>query len=73
MKSINELNYRCCFCNQSIASSKVNPAEINILINFDKTDDQQYNQTFFCHTLCFKEKLDNALKMHFHLHNILRD
>jgi hypothetical protein len=68
---MSDLQYRCCFCNTSIKSSKTDPADINVLINIDKEKEQQYNQTFYCHVECFREKLDNAIKMHFHLHNIL--
>jgi len=56
-----------------IESSKTDPADVNVLINIDKSKDQQYNQTFYCHTHCFREKLHDAMQMHFHLHNILDD
>lgn len=69
----NELNFKCCFCNQTILSSKTDPAEINVLINIDKSEDQQYSQNFYCHIACFKEKLHEKIAMHFHLHNILED
>jgi len=66
-----ELNFRCCFYNTKVGSSKVDPTNINILINFDKKEESQYNQDFFCHVNCFQKKLHDAIKMHFHLHNIL--
>ena len=56
-----------------IESSKTDPADVNVLINIDKPKEQQYNQTFYCHVHCFREKLHNAMHMHFHLHNILDD
>ena len=65
-----ELQFLCCFCNQSISSSNMDPAEINILINIDKSNDRQYNQTFFCHTLCFKERLDDKIKISFYLQTL---
>jgi hypothetical protein len=70
---MNELNYRCCFCNQLIEPSKTDPADVNVLINIDKGKEQQYNQTFYCHTQCFREKMHLSMQMHFHLHNILDD
>jgi formiminotetrahydrofolate cyclodeaminase len=70
---MNGLKFRCCFCNKGIESSKTNPAEINVLINLDKSKDQQYNQNFYCHVECFREKIHEAMRMHFHLHNILDD
>ena len=39
-----KLDLLCCFCNQGIELSKVNPADLNIQINFDKPKDQQYSQ-----------------------------
>lgn len=66
-----ELKFTCCFCGKTIKSSKTDPAHINVLINFDKIADRQFSQDFFCHVDCFREKLDNKIKMHFHLHNIL--
>ena len=65
------LNFLCCFCNQTIESSHVNPCDINILINVNKHKDQQYNQSFYCHIACFREKLNPALKLHFHIATIL--
>ena len=66
-----ELSYMCCLCNQGIESSKVNPAELIIMINYDKERTEQYSQIFFCHIECFRKNLNDDIKMHFHLHNIL--
>lgn len=56
------LKYRCCFCNQMIESTNVDPCDVNILINYDKAKEQQDNQTFWCHIRCFREKLHNEIK-----------
>lgn len=59
-----ELKYRCCFCNNMIKSTEVDPCDLNILINIDKPKDKQDNQTFYCHINCFREKLHtDILKM----------
>jgi hypothetical protein len=68
---MNNLEYICCFCNRSIESSKTDPTDINIAVNVGKKSYQQANQTLYCHVQCFREKLHDAMKMHFHLHNIL--
>jgi hypothetical protein len=68
---MNQYGFLCCFCNQSIESSETGLADISIMINIDKSKDQQYDQFFWCHVQCFEEKLHDAMKMHFHLHNIL--
>ena len=65
-----KLDFVCCFCNKGIESSKFNPAEINILINFDKSKDIQYNQSFFCHIECFRDKIHEELKKCFYLQSI---
>lgn len=51
------LQYRCCFCNLMIKSTNVDPCDLNILINCDKSKEKQDNQTFYCHINCFREKL----------------
>ena len=59
---MNELHYRCCFCNIIIKSDEVNPCDLNILINIDKSKDKQDNQTFYCHINCFKDKLHDEIE-----------
>jgi hypothetical protein len=66
-----KLLFTCCFCNKVIKPSKVDPSELSIMINFDKSIDKQCSQTFFCHADCFRGHLDKDIRMHFHLHNIL--
>ena len=39
-----DLGFTCCFCNNGIASDKVNPCDLNILINMDKPKDKQDNR-----------------------------
>jgi hypothetical protein len=34
----------CCFCGEGITSSPIDPCSINILINWDKSEDKQYSQ-----------------------------
>lgn len=59
---IQEFKYRCCFCNKIIESDKVNPCDLNILINIDKPKEKQDNQTFYCHIDCFKDRLHEEIK-----------
>lgn len=70
---MNEYKFKCCYCAQSIESSSVDPTDISVIINIDKEKDQQMSQDFYCHVNCFREKLHDSIKMHFHLHNILDD
>jgi len=63
--------YICCFCDNLIISSNGNPTEIDMVVNFDKSKLQQDRQTFYCHMECFKEKLNNNFKIHFHLDSFI--
>lgn len=56
------LRYRCCFCDQMIVSTNVDPCDLNILINYDKSKDRQDNQTFWCHIECFRKSLHDDIK-----------
>jgi hypothetical protein len=59
---IDKLECTCCFCNQGIVSTSVDPCDLNILINWDKPKNDQMNQSFYCHIACFKEKLHSKMK-----------
>jgi hypothetical protein len=59
---IEEINYRCCFCNTKIESSSVDPCDVNILINIDKPEEKRDSQTFYCHVNCFKSKMHTTMK-----------
>lgn len=51
------MNMICCFCNKDINSDNINPCALNILINWDKTIEEQNGQTFWCHLECFRKSL----------------
>lgn len=57
-----DINYKCCFCGTIIKSTKIDPCDLNILINVDKAKNYQDNQTFYCHIDCFRNTLDNQIK-----------
>lgn len=54
---IKQLNFDCCFCDNNIKLSTVDPCNISILINIDKDKKKQYNQNFWCHLACFRKIL----------------
>ncbi len=64
------LGFSCCFCSQSIMALDKYPADLHITVNIDKSEDQQHDQFFFCHTDCFKNKLHNNIKSYFTLEQI---
>lgn len=58
------LLYRCCFCDKIIKSTNVDPCDLNVLINCDKSKEKQDNQSFYCHINCLREKLhENLIKL----------
>lgn len=61
---MNELKFTCCFCVGGIASSKTDPCDLNVLVNIDEPKQKQYNQTFYCHLQCFKEKLSKRIPLY---------
>ncbi len=61
-------NVICCFCNKNIKSDEINPCDINILTNWDKSKERQHNQTFWCHVECFREKLHKDVQKNLVVH-----
>jgi hypothetical protein len=60
----NHSGVMCCFCNESIKITNIDPCDIDILINWDKSKEKQHNQTFWCHLECFREKLHTNIRIH---------
>lgn len=58
------IKYQCCFCGKNIESTNIDPCSINAMINFDKTEDKQHHQDFFCHFLCLKKILDKNVPLY---------
>lgn len=63
-----QIKISCCFCNTTIESSEINPCEIILLSNWDKSKEKQHAQNFWCHYECFKEKLNSNIQQHLMLH-----
>lgn len=59
------LGYTCCFCNSSIESTQIDPCNINVLGQYDKTTKDKPSQDFYCHFECFKEKLHQEITGYF--------
>lgn len=70
---MNSDNVLCCFCNENIKSDEINPCDLNILTNWDKSTDKQHNQTFWCHLACFREKLHQKMQLHLVVHLLTDD
>jgi hypothetical protein len=57
MDGMNDVGVMCCFCGKSIESSHIDPCSMNVLINWDKSQNEQYSQDFYCHIACLKKCL----------------
>ncbi len=58
----------CSFCNEGIESTHIDPCDLTILINCDKSQNEQHNQTFWCHLECFKQALHIKVQPHLAVH-----
>lgn len=52
-----ELNYRCCFCNEMVKLCGEDPCHLLISTKVDRAEDEQMDQTFYCHKDCFRQIL----------------
>jgi hypothetical protein len=59
VKEFKGIELQCCFCSNGIRTGVINPCNLSILSNVDKTQGKQSNQLFFCHAECFKLALHN--------------
>jgi len=59
------VNFQCCICGDSIdRESKIDPCGITIFSNVDKDEQEQKEQTFFCHYECFCNSMDSGVRLH---------
>jgi hypothetical protein len=60
---LNEINgFECCFCKQSIEENKVDPVDINIVLNEDMQLKTGSFQNFYCHFDCLKKRLHKDIQ-----------
>lgn len=55
---------RCCFCNQGIKESAVDPLDISVISNEEKGNPDSF-QLFYAHFICFKQKLHKDIQGYF--------
>ncbi len=55
--NVNEFETQCCFCGKGIDSSQSDPCSLNIMVNYNKSRDRQFEQFFLCHIACFKNSI----------------
>jgi len=59
------VTYECCFCGEHIdENSKLDPCFVTLDSNFEDEENQQLEQGFFAHYICFKNSLHPGVAMH---------
>jgi hypothetical protein len=51
-----------CFCKNDTGVDSINPCDINVLTDWNRTTKKQDNQTFYCHIECFKCVLHETIR-----------
>ncbi len=61
---MNKEKFVCCFCGKTIESTNVDITALLVLSNWDKSEELQQNQQFFCHMKCLKDRLDKQIPLY---------
>jgi hypothetical protein len=56
--------FMCCFCNESIEENKIDPCDINVVINSEicKPSCERTSQNFYAHFKCLQEKFHKNIQ-----------
>ena len=60
---LDNLQFACCFCGDSIEKAFVDPCALVFIARWDRSEDEQASQQFWCHAECFERAAPNA-EMH---------
>ena len=61
---MNELTYQCCFCGELVKANNSSLISILAILNWNNEIKEQHEQQFFCHVLCFKQKLNPQVPLY---------
>ncbi|MBX3287765.1 MAG: hypothetical protein KF855_00345 [Acidobacteria bacterium] len=63
MTENDDLKYACCFCKDTVSaderSHELDPCALLLIGHFDRSNNQQKEQQFFCHFICFRELVND--------------
>lgn len=62
--SMNKQAYQCCFCENTIDSSKDGITSIIVIANWEKEDKLQQEQQLFCHSECLSSRLSKNIPLY---------
>jgi len=62
------VRHQCCFCGDNIEETDgLDPCAVAIWTNIDKKQDEQLEQMFFCHYVCFRNIMDSGTRLYLNL------
>lgn len=59
---IAENRYQCCFCDGAITPNGVDITTLIVISNWEKNEERQREQQFFCHVECLRSRLSRGLR-----------
>ncbi len=60
-----KIEYKCCFCANSIKSDDLDPSDLNISTHVFAEWDTRKNRSFYCHIACLKVTLHEDSRRYF--------
>jgi hypothetical protein len=48
---------QCCFCGAGVERLGVDPCALRIVNHWDRPEDEQRSQTFYCHAACLRSRM----------------
>lgn len=67
------MNVQCCFCGENINSDNINPCELIVISNWDKSPCKQGEQVFWTHMECLRDGMHDSVKQYFVLDILTED
>lgn len=58
-------DYQCCFCGEKVVSNEIDVCSLGLTTNWDKTEDVQGEQQFFCHAECLRKRIHDSVPLIF--------
>ena len=53
------MKYQCCICKSESELKDLDPCSLTLRTNIDEKEDNQKEQTFYCHLECFRKLIND--------------
>lgn len=53
------MDYQCCICKKEEELNRLDPCSLTLRTNIESKQDNQREQTFYCHFECFRKLIDD--------------